>query len=181
MKFEKIKMIGVCALLALAAGITPISQSYAATNNSQSCTTSITQENTGIGQFTNENGTTIENLCASAIAKANRAFDQTIDRNISNKLVITALNTMSKESKTNPEAKKLQEMYREARAEFTNGFLKENNLNSLPTVSDGKRTSDDFSNTLAQYTNQALTQERIQQLKQQFTNQAKASINFSMN
>ncbi len=181
MKFEKIKMIGICALLAVAAGITPISTAYAAGNNAQSCTTSITQEFSGLGQLINENGTTIENLCASAIVKANNVFDQTIDRSISNQLVITALNTMSKEAKTNPEAKKLQEMYREARAEFTNGFLKENNLNKLPTASDGKRKSDDFSTLAKDYANQELTQERIQQLKQQFTNQAKASINFSMN
>lgn len=176
MKFSKMKVLGACCLLALAAGVT---SAHAA--DAKVCDTSPTQEFTGIGQYTNGDGSTIQNLCYAAIQKGNQAFDKAIDQTISNRLVITALDTMSKDAATNPEAKKLLEIYREARSEFTNGYLKENNLNTLPTANSGRRVADNFAPLAEDFKLKTLTAEKLEELRGKFTTQAKKSINYSIN
>ncbi len=176
MRFNKLKLLGASALIAMSIGI---GVAHAATN-APVCNTSPTQEFTGLGQYTNSDGTTVENLCARAILKANQSFDQTIDRNITNQLVLTALNTMAKESPNNPEAKKLQEMYRTARAEYVNNFIKDNELSGLPTANDGRRKADNYDKMANSYADKALTEEKVSELTQKFREQAKKSIAYSI-
>jgi hypothetical protein len=178
MKLSKFKLIGACSLLAFASIMSNSAQ--AATITTENCIANPTQE-FSLGRLTSSDGTTIENLCYNAIVVGNNQFDKIVDSNIKNKIVIAALNSMGEEAHNNPEAKKLQELYRDERSQFVNSFLKDNDLQKLPTVTDGKRHGNDFAEKMTTYLdNNPFSGEKIKDLRTKLTEQAKKSITLSM-
>lgn len=122
--------------------------------------------------------------CVSAIAQGVKTFDSKIDSIINNKHVAAAFDSMNEEAKTNPEAKKLQQMYRSERATFVNDYLVSTNQDKLPTKSNGLRQADGGSEKkMESYldTKQPFNSEKVKDLREKFINQAKASIKNSLN
>lgn len=122
--------------------------------------------------------------CVSAIAQGVKTFDSNIDGIINNKHVAAAFDTMAEEAKTNPEAKKLQDMYRSERATFVNDYLVSTGQDKLPTKSDGLRHADsgaDKKMDIYLDAKQPFNADKIKDLREKFINQAKESIKKSLN
>lgn len=183
MKFYEMKKIGVTVLLAIAATSAFSLDASAASKNDTECKMTSTTSPTYLGYaYDKGDGTFIEGKCFAAMNALQTKFDLFIDDELKNDpLVVTALNTMKKEAKTNPEAANLQNMYRTARAEFINEFLKENNSTKLSSKNDGGTYSEMYAEKAEVFMNKEDVMSRIKALKEPIHNQAKKMIIAQMN
>lgn len=122
-------------------------------------------------------------LCVHAIAKGMTTFDENIDKIINNKLVSAAFDSMKDDVKTNIEAKKLQDMYREEKTKFVNDYLVTTQQDNYPTKSGGRRLEQSQADEkMDSYLEEKkpFDGDKIKEMREKFITQAKVYISNSI-